>query len=508
MQFSIPKWENVSSYNSTTGHQVFHIHLNGFLHSKTRFSNLHDLHTKLKTYYPEILDEMGIKFPPRHLMVLNSSELELRRDKLETYLQTLSQCVDITTGPEFTAFLIKQQVYTFPFSKDKQKQPFPLTLPDFSTTMLDVEPSASSVSVLLNASEVLLLPKQFLFAFKLVLVELQDKVLIYHKLLLACECPALVLVGAKQEMPSSKFAILLRKMLSSNEIEEQLLRNPVVAKLVADEIRQDLKFSFCLPKDTKNNPKTKLIEKSNEDLLNSLSKIRYCSYIRFQLCVANFPEEKTYVVPRFGKYEVCLEYNQSEGSRVCAKLKVCRIKCWSVGELTEPNIYKQFNYKYELCFEYYLAHDKACVVKILTNEAVMMSLCIQQMIDEMSLINAQKGIETIMLPDDYEIQIDQIKSDETSSLTTLSSLENGPSVLDSNCIECRNITSTSSASVDRTTHTAESPSPLHSNVQYTANEGAWLEKHRSKYPMLSRLKESYFSKQNITFTDANTDFDL
>ncbi|XP_075251932.1 sorting nexin-17-like [Convolutriloba macropyga] len=511
MQFSIPKWENVASYNST-GHQVFHIYLNGFLHCKSRFSHLHELHAKLKSIYPEVLEEIGAKFPPRRLMVLNTNELETRRDKLETYLQTLSQCVDITTGPELTSFLVKQQAQSFTIPKDKMTQPFQLTLPDFSPAMLSIDSSASSVMVLLNAAELLSIPKQFLFAFKLVLVELQEKVLIYQKLLLACECPALVLFSARLEKPSSKFAILIRKMLSSNEIEQQLLDNRVIAKLVADEIRQDLKYSFCLPRDSKNYPKAKLLEKSDEALLESMNKLRYCGYIRFQVCMANFPEDRTYVVPRFGRYEVCLEYNQRDGTRVCANLKVCRIKCWSVGELTEPNLYKQFSYKYELCFDYYLAHDKACLVKILTNEAVMMSLCIQQMIDEMTLINAQRGVEQVVLCDDYHIEIDHIK-EETASLATLSSLENSSMPSTSNnttCLECQNMQAAAGQSfvkerIGEQLHDSNDAQVL---VQYDMNDGAWLQEHRAQYPKLSRLKESSLTKENETFLRANFDCDL
>ena len=52
-----------------------------------------------------------------------------------------------------------------------------------------------------------------------------------------------------------------------------------------------------------------------------------------------------------------------------------------------------------------MSRDKALLIKILTNEAVMMSLCIQQMIDELSLINAQRGIEQIALPDEFEMQV-------------------------------------------------------------------------------------------------------
>lgn len=496
----------MTSYNSTSGHQVFHVYLNGFLHCKSRFSHLHELHSKLKSSYPEVLDEICAKFPPRKVMVLSTNELETRRDKLETYLQALSQCIDITTGSEFTSFLVKQQAQTFA-AKEKIMHAFPLTLPDFSVAMLNLDETASSVMVLLNAAELLGIPKQYLFAFKLVLVEQQDKVLIYHKLLLACECPALVLLSAKQEMPSSKFAIIIRKMLSSNEIEQQLLGNRTICKLVADEIRQDLKFNFCLPRDSKNCPKSKLIEKTGDSILSYTGKIRYCGYIRFQLCMANFPEERTYVVPRFGKYEVCLEYNQRDGTRVCANMKVCRIKCWSVGELTEPNLYKQFSYKYELCFEYYLAHGKAQMVKILTNEAVMMSLCIQQMIDEMTLINAQRGIEQIILSDDYHIEIDHVK-EETSSLTTLSSIENNNGQSTSACIECQAMQSSGREMISRSaSNYLDGNSPQHS-VQYDMNARSLMSEHRSQFPKLSRLKDSQLSKDNITFTEANFDCDL
>ena len=319
MQFSIPRWENVIDSNSSTTHQVFLIYLNGFLHSRTRFSQLYELHSKLKSNYGDILDEIGAKFPPRHLMLLNSADIEQRRDKLETYLQNISQCTDIITGPELINFLVKQQISTFTFKNPQQK--LPIMLPNHSVTHVNIEVNSTTLSVLLAVGERLELPKDYLFAFKLVLIEIRDKILIYHKLLISCECPLLALTSAKIENPSSSFYILLRKMLSSVELESEIFGHPLVQQLAADEIRQDLKYNFCLPKD-KSYPKVKLIALPDEVLLHNIHRIRYYGCIKFSLSCANFPDEKSYVVPRFGKYAIFLEFSQNDGSRASVTFKV------------------------------------------------------------------------------------------------------------------------------------------------------------------------------------------
>ena len=502
MQFSIPKWENVLDSHSGTTHQVFLIYLNGFLHSRTRYSQLYELHSKLKSHYGDVLDEIGAKFPPRHLMLLNSSDIELRRDKLETYLQNISQCTDIITGPELINFLVKQQISSFTFKNPQQK--LPIMLPNHSVTDVNIDVNSTTLNVLLAVGDRLGLPKDYLFAFKLVLIGIRDKILIYHKLLISCECPLLALNSAKLESPSTSFYILLRKMLSSSELEVEIFGHPLVRQLAADEVRQDLKHNFCLPKD-KSFPKAKLMALPDEMLLHNIHKIRYYGCIKFNLSCANFPDEKSYVVPRFGKYAVFLEFSQADGSRAAVTFKVNRIKCWSVGEIAFANSLKHFNYKFELCFEYYMSRDKALLIKILTNEAVMMSLCIQQMIDELSLINAQKGIEQVALTDEFEMQVDEVRSD-TDSLNALStSSSDNPNSVRINGHESKEVQLVESVrEVSRPN--CDERVVCASNEQETFPEFSFPT-YESQYPCLSRLKKP-LSKENMTFEKANFDSDL
>lgn len=139
--------------------------------------------------------------------------------------------------------------------------------------------------------------------------------------------------------------------------------------------------------------------------------LKYYGFLQFKPCVCDYPKPNSTVLVSIGNQELNLRVNVGQGQEMregC--FKVTRMRCWRITVLhnvsyiilvffcklilfvlfqnkvnaTSSNN-KHSNSELELSFEYLMSKDKLQWITISSEQAILMSVCLQSMVDELLL---------------------------------------------------------------------------------------------------------------------------
>lgn len=373
-------------------HDAFKIHINGAFHCTLRYSNLLKLHESLcKTYNDH---ELKFDFPPKKIKYLMSEkELEERRDMLEGYLRFLSQNHHIANSQLVSTFFREAQKETF-LSENQDEINTQLTIysPDGTKACVHCTPGDSSSLILERLHEKLDVPNYIIRHFGLFIVTKSStnpyKVL---RWLQEFECPSISLHYASKSSGKKPLKIILRRNYWDIELDKQLCLDRSASKLLYSQaLAESDMWKNSENLEGKENHWSPLAEgfwlklKLLQEEHKVLEIIKLCQLqsryglLYFEECTSDYPMKSTKIKLAVGNRQLFILYQINDaGPFVESSFRVNRIRCWKLLNNKDKN-----GAVAKLSFEYLMARDHLQWITVYSDQSVLLSLCLQSMVDE------------------------------------------------------------------------------------------------------------------------------
>ncbi|KAL7040992.1 hypothetical protein ACKWTF_000571 [Chironomus riparius] len=414
MHFSIPETEQFvqNGSNAFIGYNIF---INGSFHCCLRYKQLHSLHEQLK----KSLANLSLpQFPPKKFLTLTQSELEQRRLGLERYLQLIGQDPVISKSNLLrTFFLSAQQESAFIETYETTIDVFLMNEYRISVNISTTECSSKVLEKALRAID-LSEDCTYYFALFLIRKDSNGSVTLLRKLL-DFESPFISLRTAND------CEIVIRRNYWDSSYDLDLMRDRIALNLLYIQSISDFERGWII---TNNDTKQKL------NLLQaSGNKSEYMSIVRnlpsygclnFPNVICDFPETNTNTTIIVGNQELSIRIQIGRQVQE-TKFRVTRMRCWRVTTIHndkdyDKNLKDKNRYSFELSFEYLMSKNCLRWIKLVTEQAMLISVCLQSMVDE--LLNQKNGydINNIQNSHTSDLQIDYIRRDYGSVSSRMS----------------------------------------------------------------------------------------
>ncbi|KAM7117224.1 sorting nexin-17 isoform X2 [Ciconia boyciana] len=339
MHFSIPETETRAG-DGGAAYVAYNIHVNGVLHCRVRYSQLLGLHEQLRKEYGA---NVVPAFPPKKIFTLTPAEVEQRREQLEKYMQAVRQDPMLGGSETFNSFLRKAQQETQQIPTEEVV--LEVLLSNGQKVKVTILTSDQTEDVLEAVASKLDLPDDLVGYFSLFLVrETKDGAFSFVRKLQEFELPYVSVTS----LHNPEFRIILRKSYWDSSYDDDVMEHRVGLNLLYAQTVSDIEHGWIL------------VNKEQHRQLKSLQE-------------------------KVSKKEVRLPSEQiKEGS-----FKVTRMRCWRVTSSvpmsngpsgSSPG---KSEVKLELAFEYLMSKDRLQWVTITSPQAIMLSICLQSMVDEL-----------------------------------------------------------------------------------------------------------------------------
>ncbi|XP_067882146.1 sorting nexin-17 isoform X2 [Heterodontus francisci] len=393
MHFSIPETEVLNADNGST-YVAYNIHVNGVLHCRVRYSQLYGLHEQLrKEYGTNILPH----FPPKKIFTLTAAEVEQRREQLEKYIQSVRQDSLLGGSEAFNSFLRKAQQETQQIPT--QEVQLDVYLSNGQKVKVNIFSSDQTDDVLEAVAAKLALPDELVGYFSLFLIrEGSDDSCSFVRKLQEFELPYISVTSLK----NTEYRIVLRKSYWDSAYDNDVMENRVGLNLLYAQTVADIERGWILVNKEQHRQLKSLQEKgSKKEFINLAQTLKYYGYIKFDACITDFPEKGCHVIVSAGNNELNFHVKLPNDQIKEGCFKVTRMRCWRVtssvplmnGTANSPG---KTETKLELAFEYLMSKDRLQWVTISSPQAIMMSISLQAMVDELMVKKSGGNIKKML----------------------------------------------------------------------------------------------------------------
>ncbi|XP_012533878.1 sorting nexin-17 [Monomorium pharaonis] len=376
MHFSIP---DTQEFVDGTGNTYigYNIHINGLFHCTARYKQLHNLHVQLS----KDLDISLPVFPPKKLFPLTSTQQEERRLALEKYIQSIGQNIAINNSEILNGFLLSAQQETADGLSEQET--LDVFLMNGSKISLNASPGEYSGEILKKIYKHIKLAEKYYFHFALFIIvqdELSGSIKILRKLQ-DFESPFITY----KYMSSTGTKIVLRKNYWDIAYDVELLSDPVTLNLLYLQAAAEIRSGWILvTKEVQHQLENLQKSENRKEYLNIVRNLKYYGYIQFAACYCDYPEHNSKVLLAIGGNELNLRVLSSSKEHEVV-FKVSRMRCWRITTIQNGTDHYEDNNEcsLELSFEYLIARNELQWITIVSEQAILMSVCLQAMIDEL-----------------------------------------------------------------------------------------------------------------------------
>ncbi|XP_041109054.1 sorting nexin-17-like isoform X1 [Polyodon spathula] len=383
MHFSIPETEVRSGENGST-YVAYNIHVNGVLHCRVRYSQLLRLHEQLKKEYG---NNVVPAFPPKKLFTLAPVEVEQRREQLEKYMQAVRQDPILGASETFNSFLRKTQQETQQIPTEEVH--LDVYLSNGQKVKVNILTSDQTEDVLEAVASKLGLPDDLVGYFSLFLIrEGKDEGYTFVRKLQEFELPFVSVTSLR----NPEYRIVHRKSYWDSAYDNDIMDNVVGLNLLYAQTVSDTERGWILVNKEQHRQLKSLQEKgSKKEFIRFAQTLKYFGYMKFDPCITDFPEKGCHVIVSAGNNELNFHVKLSNDQIKDGSFKVTRMRCWRVTSSQVPVANGMANsdtsgksdIKLELAFEYLMSKERLQWVTITSPQAIMMSICLQSMVDEL-----------------------------------------------------------------------------------------------------------------------------
>lgn len=373
MHFSIPDTQEFTDGAGNT-YIGYNIHINGLFHCTVRYKQLYNLHVQLS----KDLDMSLPIFPPKKFFPLTPNQQEERRLALEKYIQSIGQNIAINNSEILNGFLLNAQQETV--GDLSETETLDIFLMNGSKISLNVSTREYSSEILKKVYEHIKLIEKYHFHFALFVIqdESSDNIKILRKLQ-DFESPFITY----KYMSSMGAKIVLRKSYWDTTYDLELLNDPVTLNLLYVQTAAEICSGWILTnKDTQYHLENLQKSGNRKEYLNVARYLKYYGYVQFASCYCDYPQHGSRVLLAIGGNEINLRILSSEEHEIV--FKVSRMRCWRITTIQNGMDQPENNEcSLELSFEYLIARNKLQWITIVSEQAILMSVCLQAMIDEL-----------------------------------------------------------------------------------------------------------------------------
>ncbi|XP_052225977.1 sorting nexin-17-like isoform X2 [Dreissena polymorpha] len=377
MHFSIPDTSEITDGSGST-FTSFNIHINGVFHCTARFSLLFSFHEQLKK-------EFGVNnlppFPPKKLFQVAGPKLEERRQMLERYIQIVSQEVAIANSDVFNQFLLTAQQETQ--KEQSENVSLDVYLMNGHKISIGVVSTDQTEDVLESVASQIDLPEDFVYYFGLYLVckEASDGEMTIVRKLQDFESPYISLKSATKQ---GVHRIVLRKSYWDSSFDDELLANKVTMNLLYVQAVNDIERRWVITtKEQQEHLKSLQQKGSKREFLRLARTLKHYGYMQFHPCVADYPHDQSHVLIAAGNKELSFRVKLAPDSVKEGSFKITRIRCWRITTTVPEGVRQTDSTQLELSFEYLMARDSLQWITIQSDQAILMSMCLQGMVEEL-----------------------------------------------------------------------------------------------------------------------------
>uniref|UniRef100_A0A8C6K822 Sorting nexin-17 n=1 Tax=Nothobranchius furzeri TaxID=105023 RepID=A0A8C6K822_NOTFU len=366
---------------------AYNIHVNGVLHCRVRYSQLLGLHEQIKKEYGS---NVVPSFPPKKIFTLTPAEVEQRREQLEKYMQAVRQHPLLGSSDLFNSFLRKAQ-------QDTQHVPteevtLDIWLSSGQKVTVNILTSDQTEDVLDVVATKLDLPDYLVGYFSLFLVrEGVDGSLTFVRKLQEFELPYVSITS----LQNSEFHIVLRKSYWDMAYDADVMDSRVGLNLLYGQTVSDVERGWILVNKDQHRQLKSLQEKgSKKEFIHLCQTLKYYGNVKFDPCVTDFPEKDCQVIVSAGNNELNFHVKLPNEQMKEGSFKVTRMRCWRVTS-SVSGVSSKCEVKLELSFEYLMSKDRLQWVTITSQQAIMMSICLQAMVDELMVKKSGGSIKKV-----------------------------------------------------------------------------------------------------------------
>ncbi|CAF3435680.1 unnamed protein product [Rotaria sp. Silwood1] len=385
MYFSIPDTTDISARRSNNQHAftLFNIHINGNHHCSLRYSQLHTFNDELQRLFPVSMINIQ-PFPPKKFFSLSLREIDERRLLLERYLQSVVQHKSLISSSYFNEFFLNAQRETNLNELINKIYPdkvnFTIYLLNKHQIIIENLSPYDNTSQLFDAcANKIQLENEFLSYFSLFLYELKNNQLNMIRPLFSFEAPYLSL--EKTLKLNENYCIVFRKSYWNLNYDFKLIDNRRTRNLLFIQSQYDIEQSEDLyPSDIYQQLNILYDNNSFKEYILLSRTSKFYGYIILRQCSINdlTTEKLSQCILTIGNNELlCYLINDDKiKTNLFTKefsFKVTRIRCWKVN-CTKQNV--------NIAFEYLIKKDTLQWITINTEQAALVSTCLQSMVDE------------------------------------------------------------------------------------------------------------------------------
>ena len=263
-------------------------------------------------------------FPPKKLFSLTPAEVEQRREQLEKYMQAVRQDPLLGSSETFNSFLRRAQQETQQVPTEEVS--LEVLLSNGQKVLVNVLTSDQTEDVLEAVAAKLDLPDDLIGYFSLFLVREKEDGSFVRKLQ-EFELPYVSVTS----LPSQEYKIVLRKSYWDSAYDDDVMENRVDLNLLYAQTVADIEHGWILVTKEQHQQLKSLQEKvSKKEFLRLAQTLRHYGYLRFDACVADFPEKDCPVVVSAGNSELSLQLRLPGQQLREGSFRVTRMRCWRV----------------------------------------------------------------------------------------------------------------------------------------------------------------------------------
>uniref|UniRef100_A0A8C2AK24 Sorting nexin-17 n=1 Tax=Cyprinus carpio TaxID=7962 RepID=A0A8C2AK24_CYPCA len=190
---------------------------------------------------------------------------------------------------------------------------------------------------------------------------------------------------------SPDYRIVLRKSYWDTAYDSDVMDDRVGLNLLYAQTVSDIERGWILVNKEQHRQLKSLQEKgSKKEFIRLAQTLKYYGYIKFDPCITDFPEKGCHVIVGAGNNELNFHVKLPSDQMKEGSFKVTRMRCWRVTSsvpvangTANPSSSSKCDVKLELAFEYLMSKDRLQWVTITSPQAIMMSICLQSMVDEL-----------------------------------------------------------------------------------------------------------------------------
>lgn len=426
MHFSIPDTQEFYNEATSSTYTGYNIYINGNFHCCLRYKQLHSLHEQLK----RSLSSLELPpFPPKKLLPLTQNQLENRRSCLERYVQLIGQDPVFSKSDLLRTFLLNAQQESS--SIETRETTLDVYLMNGYRISINCYTTECSTKILEKSCQNIDLPNAYTYYFSLFLMRKENdgKVTLLRKLM-DFESPYI----SQRLIGDCK--IVIRKSYWDPCYDQQLMQDKIALNLLYIQTVSDIEYDWIIATKDIKDQLTNLQERGNKkEYLEIARKLPSYGTIQFSNAIADYPEPNTLATIVIGNKE--LSIRTTVGLKIQeTKFKVTRMRCWRVTtihnneEISSNSSTESQVQNLELSFEYLMSKNCLKWITISSEQAMLMSVCLQGMVDE--LLNQKDGNDynNMKIPCTNYAPLSYIRRDgrtnsrisDSSSSDTLSSL--------------------------------------------------------------------------------------